>query len=434
MDAWISPCETILSLYPKGFVIEFLYRDRPSYEGLINNLGEVPGSGKMATVYVYRSCHGEYAVKKMSFSIDKFPITVPTPLRELIKLYSDYDASMILAYNGGNPDLILNLGDTFRLPRFTAKCRLRDSIIYRSNDSTGESLFLPAGSLICKTGRYPEAILGMLMSQYVRSGKCIHFVDTIDFVSLYTTPSYDKGFQCLVMEKIDRTLYESELPNDITYSEATLIQIYAAIAVYQEEHQVVHGDLHGGNVFLLDITPSRKWNEMVLADASYFEYQIHGVTFFLPTTPFLVKLGDWGLACKYSETVVASKIILEHGANYDDSSAPVIPNFYSPVYDLLFITTIFFANNKRSPFIRRCMAWCLGQSSDISRRDLISFAQGTYIDEESCRPFVASLRDDLFLSGSRPYVKCALDLLRNPELMRDYYDRPSGVGIVLTNV
>jgi hypothetical protein len=413
----------ILTLYYNGDIIEFLYRNNVLCDSL-----EL-GSGTEGNVYTYRFQRNnlslEYAVKQFDFAVTTRILNKAISLPELIALTPELDANLIVLYNGGDPNRIFKVGETFYLPQFAQICRTKEALFYPSNSGSSKTTFVPPGSLICPTTIYPEALIGIIMANYFNRGQCLHFIDTIDFISCGMTPEAKTSTQYLFMERIDSDLYKA---ND--YDEEYLLQIISAIAMYQESNQIIHGDLHGGNVFLLKLTSELSWNGNNISEASYFEYRLMGQSFFIKGTPYLVKIGDWGRACKYTAPMIGSDLILDRRWSGNN---PTIPNFYAPIYDLLLILTVFFANNQTSEFIRRCMAWCLGLPLDTPRSNLTNFANGFYIDEQTLRPIVSRLEDDIFTKGYLPYGKSALYLLKNGELMAPYRQRPEGKGIILTD-
>ena len=199
---------------------------------------------------------------------------------------------------------------------------------YEKNDEGGGIVSVPEQGYVCESETYSEYIIGVLVGELYRKKECINFIDTFDFATCKKPISY----QYVFMEQIDADLQSihSAALGTIKNGMSIVIQILFAIAMYQTKYKLVHNDLHLGNVFIEYITPTTTFDGNTLADADYFYYEIGDEKIYLPYSPYIVKIGDWGMACKYSDPMVLNEAVI------DDNFGGSMPNFYTVNYDSIF--------------------------------------------------------------------------------------------------
>ncbi len=299
---------------------------------------------------------------------------------------------------------------------------------YHRTDGRGV-IEIPKGSFICESV-YSEYIISLLIGEIIRNGTCINFLDTFAFAlcpGVSPSKYYVTAKQYTFMEQIDTTLRRSlrcivEKPRNMSksgipkktskeISEFIFIQILFGIAVYQKLYNIVHGDLHDDNVFLVH-DPNLEWKGHKIGTFDNFKYTITNpdgskTEIYLPAIPLIVKIADFGLAVKYSkngEPIIGEKTTMENG--FDHSS--ILPNFYNKAYDVVYIADIMQNLNPSNEFIKGILTWMA--NGDMKNMDRI-------IDRKNFRPKLELLETEL--SHVSPEA-----ILSNPKLMGKYLERP----------
>ena len=227
-------------------------------------------------------------------------------------------------------------------------CLERVPYVFRNNTSlTRKEQTIPANSYVCENEQYSEYMIGVLVSQLYKNGLTprseslynINFLDVLSFTTCHE-PMYS---QYIFMERITSDLKTAD---DLTQGDLISIvaQLLIAILFYQSIFKISHNDLHTGNIFLERITDKTKYNGRYLKDYGFISYNIYGKEYYVPLGKYLVKIGDWGLSCKYSKPMVLTQLVIDNFSgrdNYFDDGTfrqdmSIIPNVYRPSYDLIF--------------------------------------------------------------------------------------------------
>lgn len=247
---------------------------------------------------------------------------------------------LVLSYNGLPINYDRDIPIKIHVPRFMVggSCSKKDGTSY-----------------ICDA-TFSEYLISILVANLRRNGISVHFLDTFLFATCFGSRKIE---HYIFMEKIDTNFgtlgdqicekkfsnLNSINPNPNPEAVNSLyIQVLHALACIQDKYQIVHGDLHEDNVFIEYITKETQYNGKYLSESEYFEYIIDGVSVYIPNIGMLVKLGDWGFACKYSEPMICNKDVL-------DGKFPGICNYYTAAYDTLFITNAFYFSNPSNEFL-----------------------------------------------------------------------------------
>ena len=221
-------------------------------------------------------------------------------------------------------------------------------------------IFFSSPIYICKNAFYTEYALSLIFSDFYTSGKSIHLVP-VERNSFFTcltflTPlkrrkvqenkkkppniSINEFFSMdhVKGHSLDKCLNKCPIPNHTEYQNACLIQVLHSIAVFQK-HSISHNDLHWGNIMIEQILYSTRWKSKELINYDYFQYKIGDISsLYVPFVPFLIKIIDFGLSCKYGfPEVILNELIMNNkvGEPSDNPKSLIPPNWYFPAYDIL---------------------------------------------------------------------------------------------------
>jgi serine/threonine protein kinase len=307
-----------------------------------------------------------------------------------------------------------------------------------------KEITIPAGSYICENEAVSEFLIGALLGELYRTGRCIHFFDVYTMFSCITDPNVEnkKMSQYVIMDKIDgdmskyigcfsldgylktlkgknriiRTkMFEEERDKII---DSLYIQTLFAMAAYQQEkYKVSHNDLHVGNVFVELIREDTEFNHQKLKNAEWFQYDLdvgwfNTTSIYIPATPIIVKIGDFGLSIKYSSPIIANYEIIRTGFKFVSDGEALVANQFFPSYD-----NVFFANHFKekmqkykmeNPFIKACELF-------ITNGKIIE----DVCDKEYDRPLLSKLNQ----------CKTPLEVLMGP-VFKKYGTKPQSGNIV----
>jgi len=183
---------------------------------------------------------------------------------------------------------------------------------------------------MCINPFYTEYMISLICSNLYTEGDSIHFVpvERNSFSTCLTVEKKQKRRQkrssnnppvisiqeFFIMDRIegypikDKPLRESVPYKDV---DVCLIQVLHSIAVYQQK-QISHNDLHGENILIEQILLNTKWDNQELINYAYFQYELENKeSLYTPFVPFLIKIIDFGLSCKYSAPCVYNSKIIE---------------------------------------------------------------------------------------------------------------------------
>ena len=184
--------------------------------------------------------------------------------------------------------------------------------------------------------------------------------------------------------------------------------------MFQTKYNIVHSDLHMGNIFLERVTKDTVWNGRALSDVDYFEYTLpSGRSIYTQKIPVLVKIGDWGHGCKYSTPRILQRYVINNEYQSQDGTAQ-IANFYNTSYDVLMAISEMYRMNPNVPLVSKLLAWCF--SVDDTPTAILDAADKNFI-KATGRPRIDKLEG---LNGRAD----ALSILENEELMGDFLTVP----------
>lgn len=417
----------ICSLF--GSKIKYLDRIGKGSQGIVFEINfPNKGTGKYV---VKRSISNDVEIMNISVpikgSLSRSQIKVSDFANNLINSGLNINYNVIIESNGGNPDKLLNIGDKFIIPYFATNCILNNNKIIRKLDDSG-SYVIPKNSYLCINKTYSEYLISLLVSKFLNSKSnyfSINFINTISFSTCPISPN--KIYQYTFMEKIDSSLdniknclfelddkgkinknFRPSINEEVVNS--IYIQILHAISIYQTLN-IVHGDLYLGNIFIEYINEKSILNETKLFDIDYFEYQIDSQSIFIPggkACPFIVKIGDWGLSCKYSEPMILNKEVINDGMDQYDGNGAWLPNFYCKSYDPFFITDCFYEEyNISNTFISNIFKYMLNANDKNFKEK-----REEHMNREIQRPVIKHISK----------LNCdVIEILKNKNLMGKYY-------------
>lgn len=345
-----------------------------------------------------------------------------TPLEDTPRLTPKQLKSLAKKFYGSTDSTTLALPGVITTP-----CNILSYI------SQGKMIFPSKKDLFCAE-ELTEFLVSLWVGNFYTSGKCINFIETFYFA---ICSRYDRKMAqyYTFMEQIDRTFtyilkagYPEEIYNNI------YIQILFAVAMYQHNGNIVHGDLHAGNVFLLQWGKTSGWNGKTefngeniglkhkdAGGADYMEYRYGTKSFYVPThktsknSRFIVKIGDWGRGVKYSSPMIGSKNVIL-------GEYPV-PNWYNKAFDLLTITRYIQYLKCPSIMIRKIAAWMEGTA--VNHESIMNRMKTTQYED-----YPQVVRIDVLESKYSHVTPEAI--LMNDDLMKDFLvPPPSGSKIVL---
>jgi serine/threonine protein kinase len=360
------------------------------------------GTGEQGAVFSIEiaGMSGRYAVKQTPVNNEKCIITHPEKLETFIdRMSKKYNIipELMLIVNGGDPNKMLTKNTIAFVPFFGKECLGIDKPIIFENNSDGTIITVPEKSYVCMN-TYTEYLISLLVSKFYREKECINFIDTFAFATCESDKYNYK--QYTFMQQIDSSLQTLQQQQKIEDIDNIIVQLLFAISLYQKL-KISHNDLHTGNIFI-EYTDKMIWNGKKVSDYDYLEYRIGSKRLFIKRGKYIVKIGDWGLACKYSEPMILQFSVME--AEYE----VFIPNFYDSSYDVVY---------------------ALGYIRSYYPDSELLMNIGTIIDfdnvtsSSSLRPLVDKVDETQDISAE--YI------LDNEFIMRDYLVKPTSKNILL---
>lgn len=370
-------------------------------------LDKVLGKGKFGAAFsitIPEFGPKEYVAKRLDKGLTTIKSEIQGSLKEIAAYYGErlgVSKKAMMALNKTN--IYIDIGDTIYIPYYSKACLTNSDISIEPNDPDGVPYMIPKGSYVCNDETYPEFIIGSLCGNLNKKGDSINFFDTFGFS---TCPNKGQVNQYVFMEKIDGTLAEliEEVQPEPWEIASLIIQTIHAIGVYQQKFRLQHTDLSIKNVFFQNVKPSSKFRGKKIYDHQHFHYKVADVDLYIPATSWIVKIGDYGMAVKFSDPIVAPEQSLQGDEN--------IPNWYTENYDILyFLCNMFFATDG-DPFVDTLLRYILKVEEDKDVGDVIFET----FDENSGRPELWTL--ETFFKDLSPR-----SLLTNPQIMGEYMKR-----------
>ena len=233
---------------------------------------------------------------------------------------------------------------------------------------------------IFNTEAEKEYLIGRLLSSAYTNLECINFFNMYDYKQCEDgqiayilmdklSGSFRSGANCISLKDYNKHC------NDEDILLSSVVQLLFSIAFYQTKWSISHNDLHVDNIFVEYVTKETEFNGKKLIEADYYHYKVGDKDFYIPISPVIVKIGDVGLAEKYSEPMIISEDVYCN-INKDTSNTygcrgiegfAEIPFKYTPQYDaFLSISTMISDNKYNNNFLRKTYDYFRGTNCENS--------------------------------------------------------------------
>lgn len=370
-----------------------------------------------------------YVIKKMTQTA-RLASNVDIKLQEL-------DPVLVSVLNTGIQD-----ADSELLSPYVYKCKIDKAYTYDSNVSN-KDVTLPKGVLMCAinndqgVAQYGEYLINAITGSLKQKGQCIHMSECFEFGLCMEKMGYYKNLVIYnFLELIDgitlkdainpkfgppKIVFLRKSPGELLEIRHILVQILFSIQTYQELN-ISHNDLHSENVMITKPKQGDMWNGKRLDTAKYYSYifkwrdnskevsrkdNSEEVQIYIPVTSdrWIVKIIDWGYACKYPRTPEDSNGVILNQKVIDDVYE-VIPNEFVPMYDVLRILDGF----RGDDFVDKMLMYMLK------------------IDEDEYEDKIDEFYDEYpdFMRLDEPYRKNVVArLFMDSDLFEDYRKKPT---------
>lgn len=235
-------------------------------------------------------------------------------------------------------------------------CLVTKTEIYQNN-STDEQISVKPGNYVCNNEMYSEYMIGVLAAQLFKNGLVdtrgnnyynINFIDVLNFTTCYKPSAVQYIFMERITTDLDSLMMDKYMRGSVTRPPAESVkcimtsiiyQLIIAILFYQDIYKISHNDLHGGNIFLEKITDNTMYAGKHIKGYTHLSYEIKGKTIYVPLSEYIVKIGDWGQACKYSPRQVLNYMVMDerfYTVKPNGEIRYTTPNWFSKQYDFVY--------------------------------------------------------------------------------------------------
>jgi serine/threonine protein kinase len=390
-------------------------------------LGTKLGSGNFGAVYdaTVNNEDVHYAVKEASIETIILIYDKKTKISlndYAIKFLPEFDKKILISFNGNKPAKILTPGTQLHYPSFLFSQIADEDIVIFPYREAAYNYIIPKGSFICKDSSLSEYLINIFISNLYSQQLCKNFVFTFAHVMCK-----DKHY--MFMERIDGDLdgiiNKIRNPHDI---DSIISQILFALYT-MDIYSINHNDLHLKNVFISYFDTLNKTNKSEKTDKVNIAYKISinepddkTNYFLLKDSPFMVKIGDFGISCKYNtrfdsfhsdkspststngndsifdkvmvlnDYVVMQKMNPAHSWN----SKYMVPNFYSHNYDLIYFIFCMYSRCliekiPISKYLKKILSFIL--KIDYLKFDDNNVSRMIMAVSENLRPLVFTLKE-----------------------------------------
>jgi serine/threonine protein kinase len=261
---------------------------------------------------------------------------------------------------------------------------VKEELFIQKNDNSGDNIEIPKSSYLCER-IISENVISTYIGQFFENGTVrpflnkskqsdysIHFLASLSFLvcsegdeepvegnaleeTLWNIPevqNFSRDYDYMLLERIDNNIEGISKCIPDKYYEYLFMQAIFSLCLLQK-HEIVHNDLHLGNLFVKYIDENTTYHSQKLISAEYFSYTVEKITFYIPFIPLILKIGDFGLAQKYSEPqILATNIVSDMF-----EIRHLIPNFYSSITDVVPLVFNFLNISGDTAIITKSAEW-----------------------------------------------------------------------------
>lgn len=405
--------------------------------------GKVLGKGSYGEVYAGKVNNHPYAFKlSTDFNIDANQLCALLPQMKLkdMRLTAE-QRRQIMRYNNITEDTLVDVCRLVNVIPKNGGCITQEQQDIPLSDGSGDVIEIPAGSYLC-TDMYVEYLIMLLLSRLKKGGMNTFFIPVYNFNTCTTLRTQMYAMEIAHSRMMDLLTSSGIKYYKLTVSDATsiMVQLLFAMAVMQENYLICHNDMHVGNIFLSELSDAgvvtrpnykgdrrpSKWNAYVIRRGG----KIVG-TYYVPASKYIVRLGDFGMAVKYSEPIIGNADIVRNQIVMEPTGEAYFPNWYAPIYDLLYsmssiVSTTSWVDGAIEIMQRKIKGAskyspehldALAHINRIARKIMADVLDTQdiyeYIDDRTKRPHVDDLRN------VKSKCKTALELLLNGSVLND---------------
>jgi serine/threonine protein kinase len=295
--------------YYKGeeLLVDIIKRSSPP-----GPIGKELGSGKFGTVYDYLD---GVNIATMVIKTEKFK---PRRLYVEDDVSSDEDDVVPADIFPGVKNWCEKNGVYYD---FMYTCKNRDVPLIRFDSS--QHLEPSPTYYVFESAILSEFLIMKFVDFQVQRGICAHF---LSIGNIYTQYDSKHATVSYTMERAEKTLeYIKSLPDNLVDNYA--VQILFAVCVLNM-FEISHNDLHVENMFLQKAC-NVEYNGKKLSECTHYRYILKDGTFItIPATKYIIKIGDFGHACKFSPPEIYNNYVMEDGLEFE------LPTWYDVRYDM----------------------------------------------------------------------------------------------------
>lgn len=221
-------------------------------------------------------------------------------------------------------------GAIIRYPLFAFPCKTKTEKTFVIDSS---EITFPKGSYICYGSSFSEFAIASLCGQLYSRGLSAHFLETYNFAICKENNPNSYTFTELADGTVSthKNCFVDLPPKFVQYEKSFIFQVLHTIAMYQHHYKISHNDLHLGNILFTIVDENTLFNGQKIYEADWFHYVVKDIDLYLPSTPYIPKITDFGVSTKWSKPIVTSTYIFEAGTQDPEDT----PTYYIPQYDSL---------------------------------------------------------------------------------------------------
>jgi len=250
------------------------------------------------------------------------PVLKKTTVRELAEIVGEslnINPDILVYINGNERNIQVT---SIKVPTYMLECIVTDpeNILPPYSDS---NLELTKGDYLCN-GEYTSFLISSFAAHFLRNKQSPHFTDIFNMI---LCPSI-QGFSTLynfseVLD--DRSLSVMRCSSNRTGLHVSILHSLHLL----QKLKINHNNFTLSCIKLEPIHELTEWNGVYLETVNYFEYRFNGTSLYVPFFPFIPRITDFDVSCKYSEPKVLNKDVIFGRLQKR------VPNEFDSTYDML---------------------------------------------------------------------------------------------------